>query len=63
MIFEDTQRRWLDQALREMYSGKLTDQQVIKTLRIIGQVFEQRAKQIELELISRNEMGQAYDND
>ncbi len=63
MIFEDTQRRWLDQALREMYSGKLTDQQVIKTLRIIGQVFEQRAQQIELELIGRNETERAYDND
>jgi hypothetical protein len=63
MIFEEVQKRWIDKALESVYSGELSDEQIVKTLRTIGQIFEQRAQHIEMVLINRSETERAYDND
>lgn len=64
MVFEELQVKWIDTALKTIYSGKLTDEQVVKTLRTIGQIFEQRAQNIELNMMAKqNLMEHEYDND
>lgn len=56
MVFEDLQVKWIDGALKTIYSGKLTDEQVVKTLRTIGQIFEQRAQNIELNMMAKKDL-------
>lgn len=55
MVFDITTAKWLDHAVEVVQSGKLSNMQTAKTLRIIGQIFEARAREIEFDLVDRVE--------
>ena len=55
MIFGKVEQAWIDNALAAIRSGELSEMQVAKTLRTIGQIFNRKAQDIEFNLIDKVE--------
>lgn len=53
MVFDDTQSKWITQALERINKGDLGPAQTAKALRVISQLFEQKAQEIETEILEK----------
>jgi hypothetical protein len=50
-MITETERRWVEEALRKLYEGEVSPMMSAKIMRTVGQIFEQGAKRIETQLI------------
>jgi hypothetical protein len=50
-MITETERRWVDEALRKLYEGEVTPIASAKIMRTVGQIFERGARRIETQLI------------
>jgi hypothetical protein len=48
-----TERRWVEQALNQLYEGEVSPMMSAKIMRTVGQIFEQGAKRIEVQLVDK----------
>ncbi len=50
-MITETERRWVDEALRKLYEGEVTPMGSAKIMRTVGQIFENGARRIETQLL------------
>jgi len=50
-MITETERRWVEQALEKLYEGEVTPMMSAKIMRTVGQIFENGARRLELDLI------------
>lgn len=50
-MITETERRWVDEALRKLYEGEISPMMSAKIMRTVGQIFEQGARRIETQLV------------
>jgi hypothetical protein len=54
-MITETERRWVDEALRKLYEGEVSPMMSAKIMRTVGQIFEQGAKRIETQMVDKVE--------
>ena len=52
-MITETERRWVDEALRKLYEGEVTPMMSAKIMRTVGQIFERGAKRIETQMVDK----------
>ena len=50
-MITETERRWVDEALRKLYEGEISPMMSAKIMRTVGQIFERGARRIETQLV------------
>ena len=54
-MITETERRWVEEALRKLYEGEITPMASAKIMRTVGQIFERGARELERNLVDRVE--------
>jgi hypothetical protein len=54
-MITETERRWVEQALFQLYEGEVSPMMSAKIMRTVGQIFEKGAKRIEVQLVDKVE--------
>ena len=49
-MITETERRWIEQALNQLYEGEVSPMASAKIMRTVGQIFEQGARRIETQM-------------
>ena len=52
-MITETERRWVEEALRKLYEGEVTPMMSAKIMRTVGQIFERGAKRIETQMVDK----------
>jgi hypothetical protein len=52
-VITETERRWVEEALRKLYEGEVTPMMSAKIMRTVGQIFERGAKRIETQMVDK----------
>ena len=54
-MITETERRWVEQALHQLYEGEVSPMMSAKIMRTVGQIFEQGARRIETQMVDKIE--------
>ena len=54
-MITETERRWVEQALNQLYEGEVSPMMSAKIMRTVGQIFERGAKRIEVQMVDKVE--------
>lgn len=54
-MITETERRWVEEALRKLYEGEVSPVMQAKIMRTISQIFERGARMIETQMIDKIE--------
>lgn len=54
-MITETERRWVEQALFQLYEGQVTPMASAKIMRTVAQIFEQGARRIETQMVDQIE--------
>ena len=54
-MITETERRWVEEALRKLYEGEITPMASAKIMRTVSQIFERGARELERNLVDRVE--------
>ena len=52
-MITETERRWVEQALNQLYEGEVSPMMSAKIMRTVGQIFENGAKRIETQMVDK----------
>jgi hypothetical protein len=52
-VITETERRWVEEALRKLYEGEVSPMMSAKIMRTVGQIFERGAKRIETQMVDK----------
>jgi hypothetical protein len=52
-MITETERRWVEQALHQLYEGEVSPMMSAKIMRTVGQIFEQGARRIETQMVDK----------
>lgn len=55
MIFDNTTRNWIDNAMKQIHEGQVSQIQAARVLRTVSQLYERAAADIELQLVDKVE--------
>ncbi len=50
-MITETERRWVEEALRKLYEGEVTPVASAKVMRTVAQIFERGARELEVKLV------------
>lgn len=54
-MISETERRWVEQALNQLYEGEVTPMMQAKIMRTVGQIFERGACRLETQMVDKVE--------
>ena len=54
-MITETERRWVEQALNQLYEGEVSPMMSAKIMRTVGQIFENGARRLERNLVDNVE--------
>ena len=52
-MITETERRWVEEALRKLYEGEVSPMMSAKIMRTVGQIFEKGARRIETQMVDK----------